>query len=52
MHQVTEVKRHQEGNKTRAKQPGRTWYADLRTDFVQKQMSTSEHCDEEYKPSS
>jgi len=25
MHQATEIKRHQEGNKTRAKQPGRTW---------------------------
>jgi len=24
MHQATEIKRHQEGNKTRAKQPGRT----------------------------
>jgi len=26
MHQTTEIKRHQEGNKTRAKPPGRTQY--------------------------
>jgi len=52
MHQATEIKRHQEGNKTRAKQLGRTRYTDLRTEFQQKQRSTSEHCDEEYKPSS
>jgi len=25
---------------------------DLRTEFAQKQRSTSGHCDEEYKPSS
>jgi len=25
-YQATEIKRHQEGNKTRAKQPGRTQY--------------------------
>jgi len=25
MHQATDIKGHQEGNKTRAKQPGRTW---------------------------
>jgi len=52
MHQATEVKRHQEGSKTRAKQPGRTRYTDRRTEFAQKQRSTSEHGDEEYKPSS
>jgi len=50
MQQVTEIKRHQEGNKTRAKEPGRT--RDLRTEFAQKQSSASGHCDEEYKPSS
>ena len=52
MHQATEIKRHQEGNKTRAKQPGRTPCTDLRTEFGQKQRSASGHCDEEYKPSS
>jgi len=26
MYQATEIKRHQEGNKTGAKQPGRTQY--------------------------
>jgi len=51
MHQATEIKRHQEGNKTRAKQPGMTRYTDLRTESVQKQKSASGHCDE-YKPSS
>jgi len=51
MHHATELKRHQEGNKTRAKQPGRTRYTDLRTEFAQKQRSTSRRCDEEYKPS-
>jgi len=43
MHQATEITRHQEGNKTRAKQPGRTRYTDLRTEFPQKQRSTSGH---------
>ena len=55
MHQATQIKRHQEDNKTRAKQPGIQVYngiRDLRTEFVQKQRSTSRHCDEEYKPSS
>jgi len=50
MYQGTEIKRHQQGNKTGAKQPGRTWYTGLRTEFAQKQRSTSGHCDEEYKP--
>jgi len=26
MHQATEIKKQQEANKTRSKQPGRTWY--------------------------
>jgi len=50
INQATEIKRHQEGNKTRAKEPGRT--RDLRTEFTQKQRSSSRHCDEEYEPSS
>jgi len=37
MHQATEIKRHQEGNETSAKQPGRTQYTDLRIEFAQKQ---------------
>jgi len=52
MHQATDIKRHQEDNETGAKQPGRTRYTDLGTEFAQKQRSTSGHCDEEYKPSS
>jgi len=47
MYQATEIKSHQEGNKTGAKQPGRTRYIDLRTESAQKQRSTSGHCDEE-----
>jgi len=51
MHQVTEIKRHQKGKKTREKLPGRTWYTDFRMEFAQKQRPISGHCDEEYEPS-
>jgi len=52
MHQATEIKRHQEGNKTRAKQLEGHGIRAVGTEFVRKQRSTSGHCDEEYEPSS
>jgi len=52
MCQATEIRRHQEGNKTRAKHPEGHDIRDLRTEFAQKQRSISEHRDEEDVPSS
>jgi len=52
MHQATEIRRHQESNKTRAKQPEGHDRRDPRTEFAQTQMSISEQCDEEDGPSS
>jgi len=52
MHQTTEIKRHRDGNKIRANNLEGHGIRDLRTEFVQKQRSTSRHCDEEYEPSS
>ena len=52
MHQATEIRRHQEGNKARAKQHEGHDICDFRTEFAQKQRSISEHCDEEDGPSS
>jgi len=49
MHQATEIRRHQESNKTRAKQPEGHDGRDPRTESAQKQMSIS---DEEDGPSS
>jgi len=51
MHQATEIKRHQEGNKTRAKQPEGHEVPDLRTEFAQIKRSTSKHRNEEDGPS-
>jgi len=52
MHQATDIRRHQEGNKTRAKQPEGHDIRDLRTELAQKQRSTRKHRDEEDGPSS
>jgi len=52
MCQATEIRRHQESNKTRAKQPEGHDTRDPRTEFEQKKMSISEQCDEEDGPSS
>jgi len=52
MRWATEIKRHQESNKTGAKQPGGHDIRDPRTEFAQKQMSISEQRDEEDGPSS
>jgi len=50
MRQATEIRRHQESNKTGAKQPEGHDIRDPRTEFVQKQMSISEQRDEEDGP--
>jgi len=47
MRQATEITRHQEINKTRAKQPEGHYIRDPRTEFEQKQMSINEQRDEE-----
>jgi len=52
MRPATEIRRHQESNKTRAKQPEGHDIRDLGTEFAQKQRSISEHHDEEDGPSS
>jgi len=52
MHQATEIRRHPESNKTRAKHPEGHDLRDPRTEFAQKQMSVSEQRDEEDGPSS
>jgi len=52
MRQATEIRRHQESNKTRAKQPEGHGICDPRTEFVQKQRSISKHHSEEDGPSS
>jgi len=52
MRQATEIRRHQESNKTRAKQPEGHDIRDPGTEFVQKQMSISKQRDEEDGPSS
>ena len=51
MCQAIEIRRHQESNKTGAKQPEGHDVRDPRTESVQKQMSISGHCDEEDGPS-
>jgi len=43
MHQATEIKRHQEGNKTEQNNLEGHGICDLRTEFAQKQRSTSGH---------
>ena len=50
--QATEIWRHQESNKTRAKQAEGHDGHDPRTEFAQKQMSISEQHEEEDGPSS
>jgi len=52
MCQATEIRRHQESNKTGAEQPEGHDIHDARTEFAQKQMSISEQHDEEDGPSS
>jgi len=52
MCQATEIRRHQESNKSRAKQPEEHDLCDPGTEFAQKQMSISERHDEEDGPSS
>jgi len=52
MRQATEIRRHQEGNKTGAKRPEGHDLGDPGTEFAQKQMSISEQRDEEDGPSS
>jgi len=52
MRQATEIRRHQESNKTRAKQAEGHDGRDPRLEFAQKQMSISEQSDEEDGPSS
>jgi len=52
MRQATEIRRHQESNKTGAKQPEGHDIRDARTEFAQKEMSISEQRDEEDGPSS
>jgi len=52
MRQATEIKRHQESNNIRAKQPEGHDIRDPRTESAQKKMSISEQCDEEDGPSS
>jgi len=52
MRQATEIRRHQESNKTRAKQPEGHDIRDPGTEFAQKQTSISEQRDEEDRPSS
>jgi len=52
MRQATEIRRRQESNKTRAKQPEGHDIRDPRTEFAQKQTSISKQCDEEDGPSS
>jgi len=52
MRQATEIRRHQESNKTRAKHPEGHDVRDARTESAQKQMSISEQCDKEDGPSS
>jgi len=52
MRQATKIRRHQEGNNTRAKHPEGHDVRDLRTEFAQKRMSISEQHDEEDGPSS
>jgi len=52
MRQATEIRRHQESNKTGAKHPEGHDGHDPGTEFVQKQMSISEQRDEEDGPSS
>ena len=47
MRQATEIRRHQEGNKTGAKRPEGHDLGDPETEFAQKQMSISEQRDEE-----
>jgi len=49
--QATEIRRHQESNKTRAKHPEGHDIRDARTEFAQKQMSISEQREED-RPSS
>ena len=52
MRQATEIRRHQEGNETRAKHPEGHGVCDPGTESAQKQRSTSEQRDEEDGPSS
>jgi len=52
MRQATEIRRHQEGNKTGAKRPEGHDLGDPGTEFAQKQMSISEERDEEHRPAS
>jgi len=52
MSQATEIRRHQESNKTRAKQSEGHDIRDPRTEFAQKQTSIGEQHDEEDGPSS
>jgi len=52
MRQAAEIKRHQDSDKTGAKQPEGHDVRDPRTEFAQKQMSFSEQRDEEDGPSS
>ena len=52
MRQATEIRRHQESNKTEAKQPEGHGGRDPGTEFAQRQMSISEQRDEEDGPSS
>ena len=47
MRQATEIRRHQESNKTRAKQPEGHDGRDPGTEFVQKQRSISDQRDED-----
>jgi len=52
MRQATEIRKHQETNKTRTKHPEGHDVRDPRTEFAQKQMSVSEQRDEKDGPSS
>jgi len=52
MRQATEIRRHQESNKTRVEQREGHDVRDPRTEFAQKQMSISEQRDKEDGPSS
>jgi len=52
MHRAPEIRRHQESNQTRAKQPAGHDGRDPRAESAQKQRSISEQRDEEDGPSS
>jgi len=52
MRHATEIRTHQESNKTGAKQPEGHDIRDPGTEFAQKQMSISEQHDKEDGPSS